>query len=610
MTVPDALAGKQGRCSKCKGPVMVPKPETNGTAAHASKPAVKPVAVAAPPPPVEEPIDAEAAAMSVFDDGPKDEQKASDFIEFNCPQCDEPVKMALDLCGKRHPCPECRRIITVPMPKNRDKLGWRDTGPKRPVGAKRDDLPALEGAWGTGNRTGVSAEALKEAGVIKEKEKPLTLYQKLQPYVLIGVPALVLIVGGLFTWNWMNRTSEKSALAYALKAASADNASKVLGNDGQLAINSYAGAYHVASQKPECATRAREHYTKAVALAASTRSPASDAMLAELAAGQLELGGTEELDTGRRIKWAEVQKLVTAAIREIDNQQGKLAALRRITGPFVSYGQIERLQPMLSTLYPTEGADRSEGLAAVGVELVGLGKTEEAKKFLTDAMIPYGEKKKEHPPLRASVVTLALLLNQKPPAVTRKSLDDEENEVAGRAEALARQGKLDAARALANPVGATGGGKARVLIAVAVGAADTKNGTDDVKTAAEAAKAAGARADLDWPILRLLTSAAQAGVTGDVVEPAVANVSDKGLAAWARLVALRGKLAASKSVEPMEAVEPIPANELGGMVARLELARHNTRLSASWGNAVKNWDEASRALGSMGVAMGMQGGKK
>src|SRR5205823_4861433 len=123
---------------------------------------------AAPPPEPTE--DLESAALAALADEPKKaDAEESDFVAFNCPQCDEPVKLPLDLAGKKHPCPSCRRIITVPRPAKKDPTNWRDKGEALPSGAKRDVGPAPEGVWG--DKTGVSQGALEEAGVIPDKHK-------------------------------------------------------------------------------------------------------------------------------------------------------------------------------------------------------------------------------------------------------------------------------------------------------------------------------------------------------------------------------------------------------------------------------------------------------
>src|SRR4051812_7877916 len=138
MTVPDTMAGKRGKCRKCQTPIQVP-----GNAIAASVPAPSPSPAAPspttapdpepatinkqgeivrnsvpPPPPLADEEDVEAAALAALADEPKksDDEEPTDQITFNCPQCDESVTLSIDLAGKKHPCPSCRRIIAVPRP--------------------------------------------------------------------------------------------------------------------------------------------------------------------------------------------------------------------------------------------------------------------------------------------------------------------------------------------------------------------------------------------------------------------------------------------------------------------------------------------------------------
>lgn len=606
MTVPDNLAGKRGKCSKCKEPVLVPGPEANGE--------TQPIKAFAPPPvpPKKEvpaaPIDLETEAMAALADEPTEADREADFIEFHCPQCDEPLKLSLDLAGKRHPCPECRRIIAVPYPKNKEKLGWRNTGPKLPVGARRDEGPAPEGAWGTGGTVRASDEGLMEVGVIKEKEKPRTLLQKVFPYALVGTPMVVLLVGGLYLWSWMVRNQEKRSLNVALKAANAADARKTLGIDALLVLHGYAGEYYLNSQKPGCASQSREQHGKAVAMAQASRTGASDAFLADLAVWQVDLAGNdEEIDADRKLKWADTQKIMGGTLRAIDNQPGRLNAIRRVLPRLVEAGQIARVMPLVTSLFKDQGADYAEAVATAGLEFVRLNRKEEASKAASDALKPY-DVKKNPPPLRWAVVSLAVLLDRKPPS-PGKAVEEEEADAIGRADALARQGKLEEARRQAERLAVEGGGRLRALIALAVAAVESKNGNEDLDKALAAARSTTPRPELAWPLLRLVHAGQEAGLSAEQLEPAVAAINEPGLAGWGRLLLLRARLKSSRSTEGTDLAESIPGDALGGLVARLELARHNARRDRNWVKTVNSWEGGSHAVGSLGVALGIQGSK-
>jgi hypothetical protein len=260
------------------------------------------------------------------------------------------------------------------------------------------------------------------------------------------------------------------------------------------------------------------------------------------------------------------------------------------------------------------GADRAEVLGVVGLELDRLGKKEESARALTEALVPYEEPKtkddkkpRERPPLRAPVVALARL-HGKPPPPPGKSLEDQENSAVGEADALARQGKLDEARALARTVPVQGGGRLRLLIAVAAAAHESKVSNDEVQPALDAVSS-GSRPELSWPLLRLVEVGLAAGTSPDKLESAIAAIVDPNLAAWARLQMLRKQLASSRAVEPAELLDKIPPATAAGMLARLELSRHNLRRDSGWASTVRSWDDGPRALGSLGVALGLQGSK-
>src|SRR5947209_3772948 len=90
LSVKDHLAGKRAACPACKKGLLIPAP-------------------------VSKPVDLEAFAAAALADQPA-EAKAPTLIDFRCPQCDEEIHVSSELGGKQAPCPECRRIIKVPMP--------------------------------------------------------------------------------------------------------------------------------------------------------------------------------------------------------------------------------------------------------------------------------------------------------------------------------------------------------------------------------------------------------------------------------------------------------------------------------------------------------------
>jgi hypothetical protein len=627
MSVPDSLAGKHGKCSKCKGPVTVPG--GNGAAAGPAK--SKDNSPAAPPPagkaargpalvssspkppadspappaaPAKSPEDLEAEAMSVLgDETAETAAKAASAIEFECPMCFEPVKLGLDLGGKKHPCPHCKRIITVPIPKIEERASWRDTGPKLPSAARRDEAPALEGAWGSTTKTGPSQDALREAGVIKEKEKPKTFVQKIAPYVVVGVPLLLLAGGGWGAWIWLASGKEKEALEFATQFAGSADKSQAAST---AALHAGAAVYQLHVGKTGTAAMARDEILKAVGLASTTgNSPEADAVLLDLATLPLELGGTkEEVDTEMRLKPDKVQETLRSVLGAIKNPDVRLEALRRVSAGLVERGQTERVLPLAQQLYSSPGPEQLDALATVGLELLALGKKEEAIKAADRVEGVYRQKKeKDRPALNSAVVALAVSLGHKPPEPKKNSPDEGAFQV-GKALAGAREGKLAEARSAIQKTGLDAADQFRDNFIAALVAVENKQ-ADRSAYEALLPQSSTAAQKHPWTVLLLIDVALRAGVPAEGVEPAV-TVLKKEFNSWAQLLVLRTRLAASRSVESADVLEKFPANSLGGRVARLDLSRHNMRRDSGWFSTVKGWENVDRAFGSLGVAQGMQ----
>lgn len=619
MTVPDAMAGKRGKCSKCKAAVLVPgangapaepKSEPVRAAAAPPRPALEPKVesirpspppVAPAPPEIEE--DAESAAAAALADEPKKaEAEESDFISFNCPQCDEPVKLELEHAGKKHPCPSCRRIIAVPRPAKKDPTTWRDKGPSLPSGARREVGPAPEDAWGRGDVKGVSAEALKEAGALQEKRKPLTLLQRARPFLLFGVPLLLLIGGAVWGWNWLTRTSEEGAYRAAMEVARGQGISE----DGRAALYAYSGEYqlHAGQEK-----KAREDFGQARVLADRSRNPERDGLLLDLLPMQLRLndvqGGTEK---DKKARAGEVQKLLDSTLRSL-SPDVRLEGLRRAAALLAEYREASRVNELTRAVYPAPlpdskdaaaKADHYEALAAAALELFRASATAEVEEIAEPVRKAYADKK-DRPLLRPAVVALAVARGQEPPE-PGSSIDDRDAIAIGRPAGLARKagGAAEARQAAAGI--SSSGVQARALLEIA----DATGEAADVDAAIKALPQMDRRYKA-WAALRLIELGRRAKMDVEGLSAAVGQTPVE-LKPWAHLLVLRAKLAASKSVEEPKVLEAFGETQsLGARVAHLELARHNTRQSRGWASKIKTWEEGPRAFGSLGVALGMQG---
>src|SRR5262245_38493848 len=150
----DDLAGKKVNCRRatCRKPFTVP--------AAAAVPANTP------------PADLEALAAAALSEEPVEAKPKGPqgTIKVTCAMCDHAWEVDRALEGKNVPCPECRKIVRVPVLKEEKPADWRTGRSGRPSLAKNEEK--LEGAWDT-DRKYAGAGSLEAAGAIKiEEEEP------------------------------------------------------------------------------------------------------------------------------------------------------------------------------------------------------------------------------------------------------------------------------------------------------------------------------------------------------------------------------------------------------------------------------------------------------
>lgn len=691
MTVPDDLAGKRGKCSKCKKPVIVPQP----AGAPTSAPAPAPPTSAAPPPsapakaspqpepqakpklppsrptPAKKPegppangpapadgatrptgdttthvnglpaskngeapperslAEIEADAAALLRDEPKEEEVEVKVIDFECDYCSAPLQMPVDMAGKRAPCPECRRIIKVPPLQPKKKLDWK-TAANVPSGAKMPDVPAPDGEWGsTTTKTGVHQESLEEAGAIKKE--PRTLGQKIRLVAFVVVILGIISLGTWGTWSWATAGRDENALQLALNYAepkapepprpswwkriwsspSTVPKAKEQGPPPPPAapgILAATGRYYARLNQAGCAEKAREYFGKTITLSGRLTEGERDMLLAEVARDQITLGGEgPSVREGKTLPWNDVQKGARAALAAISNHEARLDALRGVSRELIAHKQAARVLPLANQAFPAPEVDHLEAQAVAAIELFRAGRKDEASKAYEQIATAYAAK--ERPELRPAVVALAIVLGRDAPTPGKGGLDEEINRLVGKAEGEALAGRWEDARKTAGGA-RTADANVRAFGAVVRASLDAKN--DDAKTdVAQGIDSTQRLREIDRKTLSfvLFTQARQAiraGLSDDQVQAAVAAIPDRGLRAWAQLEAMRSKLAGSKGTVDEKVIEGVDPASLSGLLARMELARHNVRADSGYRNTVRGWSgEAVQAFGQMGVALGL-----
>jgi hypothetical protein len=650
MTVKDEYAGKRGACSGCKASIIVPytngtatlaQPATNGPAppkapaktnptapAKAPKPraavgaptgdgAVKAARPGAPPPPPTKdeppppPVDADAEAMSVFSDEPKKKEETPTSIKFTCEFCDYAIELPMEDAGKRLACPnpECRRIVKVPNPTAKvEKKDW--------LKSAQPTEPEPAGAWGVGGKAAeVSEKALEEAGAI-EKE-PLTRIQKMMWGILYAYAAFLALWITLNIRSWWTTRTERQAIEVALTFAKDPKKAATIRNEGTAALHLAAGDYFQRTQKGEPAKNARDQFRQALdKLGSATDATECDALRTDIALALLELGGTEkEIEAGTRLEWDKVQLDVRQAIGAIGSDDARLDALRLVTRRLIDRGQAERALDLGKT-FP--GPRKAEAIAVVGLELFSAGKKELAEKAAhqcfqadTPAIPLEGEEQPQvpkkdpaaGPEMPSSVAALALLLERKPTGYENN--DPKLNHV-GMAEADARKGEWNKARSQLNNLGQEPIKQLRGHLTLGTIATDPK---EDAEAAVKLAESLVQRPDPNEPrlVYRAVELGARAGLDEARLMALAARTGDTALKGRAQLAVLREKLARSGKAGDVEELKVLDKDSQWSRLGRQMLARHNARLDSSFAKTVQTWDDADKAFGSAGLAIGLRG---
>jgi hypothetical protein len=350
--VKDELAGRRAQCPACKKTLTVPAPRA-------------------------QPADLEAFAAAALADEPKPQVEPAPAeqppIEFECPYCNEKVKVATELSGKQAPCPECRRIIKVPLLKKEEAKDWRKLDTRLPAGARRDEAPVPEGAWSTSSIGTVSRTALIEAQAIPQTKTRWT-WQQWARYGTATAAALVLF--GLGTWIILGRIAA-SDRKQALTSALGDLDPGKYSPEAIAEVHRAAGDYFLQANQPD---DARTQYLMArAALMAATDKGSFERELAliDLVLSQVQLGGDpKQIDERTRLRWDDAHKEIRQTWQNLGTPEGRKEAIQRLSRELIA-----RNQSMAAVSLVSQAPERSELLAVVALEMLhGQQESPEIKK--------------------------------------------------------------------------------------------------------------------------------------------------------------------------------------------------------------------------------------
>jgi hypothetical protein len=622
LSVKDELAGKKGACPGCKKvllvPALAPAAAVPAPAKAVAKP--KPAAPAAPqepppapvtaPPPLPAPSDEdlEAAAAAALSDGPTApvDETTPEFIELQCPMCDEPVKFPVDLAGKKASCPSCRRVIKVPELVKQEKKDWRQSVNRLPSGAKRPDQPEPEGAWGTAATTTVSKDSLEEAGAIPELREPSTIGQKVMRGVLVCI-VLLLLGGGYWALSNMWSASREQRLVKVAQeyAANQEQAFKEVGREGVAALHGLLGEHHLRARRP--IAEARGQFDRAIVLLQSGEefqygANERDLILTDVAVLAVELGGSQdEVDKNQRLKWEDAHKVIRQALTAISGHEARREAFRDVLRRLRDRNQLPRGLALAAQAFEDRSA-QAEAYALVGLAAHSAGNEDLTKKAGTAALALYDGTSKTR--LVPEVVAVAQLIKREQPD-PKASAD---NLGIGQAEALARQGNWEGARAEVQKLkGPRAQVLARLALADAALDAKSKEGNADLEAAAGVAeKDLGGRPGEAWTLYRLVKLGARTGLADDSLKATASLVLDADLRGHGQLAILQARLARDNKVTEETALDGLEAKSLAPLLGRAALARNNTHHDKGWLRNIEKWEKGAKAFGAIGAALGLQ----
>ncbi len=636
LTVKDELAGKKATCPACRTPLTIPAPGSNANlpALPKSAPATVnggkgKVTTAENDPPRG---NVEDLAASLLAEVPN-KVETPQFVEFTCPLCDSPIKVGMDLAGKQTPCPECRRIVKVPVPQAKKEADWRQADRSLPSGARQNlEQPAPEGAWGVGGRAQrVSVDALEEAGALPEQREPLTA-RKIILRSVMGVSGVaLLVISVMLILNLFTAGKAKKLLAESLQYTTGEGGKERLGDEAAAALLTAAGEFHLRRNERDCVKPEKgdegawNQFTKARTRLAGSRasggavSPESELVLFDLALAQINLAGDKKaIEERMRLDWTTTSREVAQTLALIKNPELRREALRLTARRILALGQpkiaallpsqVVPMQALRTTREPGSAApprlssEGPEALAVVALELWKANQQDEARNLLAQIQAVYPNDKKlegQMPLLVPEVIALYTLAGQSLPPLKETP---ETTRVAGTALALALQGKAEEARTLAGRVNAPLS-RYDALLALALGAGDKESAESASRLATnELAN----QALSPWTMLALVLTDLQGGVPEETTLALANRIREPAVQGWAQLALVRDRLSKAPGKVEDSAIGVVEAKTLAQGLAHLTLAEHNVRHESGMTRQVETWDEGWKPFGYAGLALGLQ----
>jgi hypothetical protein len=601
--VKEELSGKKAKCPGCQQILTIPtvkQPASTSPAKKTTESDIESLALSA------------LAEQSQATPGP--EKANSQKIEFACPMCDEKISMSADLAGKRAPCPECRRIIKVPLLEKDEPKDWRKVDVRSPLNRDHKGEPAPEGAWGSAVGGGrVSRQALLEAGALPVVKEKWTLRQWVNRVGLGISVAIGVVVGGWAVLHF-GAANRRSGVF--------DKAEKMVVeiNDPLTAAEVYRGlgVYQFRAEKSvgdnTSAGAARDQFRRARAKATEDSKDSSerDLILIDLALDQVDLGSDSE-DAhirGTRLKWDEVIQEVRRTLQDIKSPEARLMGLRQVESKLIGLNRAAIAARLPDQVLDPNDPLRAEALAQFGLLIID--QKTQAEVLVTQALQAASSVKKDpkapQVSLPPSLIALMVALDHKEAKKLTPPKDKPLLEMrVGFTWGLAYRGQVGEARALAMSPGPVSH-QLQALMALISALVDKKADVQvDLDAAIERIEPAFIEKDTSvssWTLYHLVQLCARGGKL-DLAGKIAGQIPDSDLRGWANLEIWRAGVDKQTDLDVLNhnAGQKPPCRH-----ALLDLARRlvQTEGSSTVSKAVESWEPELRPLGYAGVALGLQ----
>jgi hypothetical protein len=579
----DEFGGKTATCKNPDCRKVIPIPKSSGRLLTSA------------------PADLDAIAAAAFaDEAAKADKTVEQMIPVNCTGCDYAWTVEVSKEGKNVRCPECGKVVRVPVRKKEEKADWR-TGGGGPSLAKRETGLDREGAFGTAHMGGISEGTARE--IVKSREDEEEPEERRRKFIKRAVLfLLILAVGGVAAYFALKTRKEMKTEANMAQAVKEQKEQGVKDPRFEAIMIRASAEYkcRTASSGEEAGEALKEVQRSRNSLkqAHGGKGPSADAagLLAEAALTMPQLlGSTADVDKGIRHKDGDVAREMRQTVELITDPDLVAEIIRAATRESAHKGH-----PTLLETVANQRADKEELDAQIALELLRL----DPNKYRGDAEALLGKLGTADTP-----GTQALRTALGKPLPAKKKDENPAPSPAATAEAEAIKGNTAAAAKAARSVSGAGE-KAKTLAAVGQTMLQSSPGEAGpvLVDASKTLKSAQGIVS-PWVSIRVCRLLGRAGQVEEA-ESLAASLPDDQTKAWARLEALRGRLETMKDKKAEDAwLDSIgdPTKLAAAAKAREVIARHNsaTGHGGEYQKVVDKWTAGSiRPFGMAGLVLG------